>query len=301
MKADPKPRAFVFFTNVDLTPAEVEELTSWGVAQGLSFVDFYWRERIRQVLDSPEGLAIRHQYLGMNMSEAEQASFFSRFGNDLERLMQGRLDTIERKIDGFEFGQWKAGTIRELSLELRFKQYEDSSRQRQEHFRVFLELQSVCGEHRSIALGGRDSFWPNGKGGWYFGTRTFFWRESVPQSGSVWIPPGVLVGGGIIGSIHFRPQWRPRSPILAEEFRGLSFHLHLTENIIARLASVEFSIDKYVFVRRRLDEARWENARPTLAWPERLSKEEEAVEWRMLEHFGWLDLERAPSKRDHGD
>ena len=158
VSVDPKPRAFVFFTNVDLTPSEVEELRTWGIGQGLSFVDIYWRERIRQVLDSPEGLAIRHQYLGIPMSESEQASFFSRFGNELERLVQGRFDSIERKIDSLEFAQWATGTIRTISLGLRFRKYEESYRTAKEHFRVFLELQSACGEKRSIILGGRDDF-----------------------------------------------------------------------------------------------------------------------------------------------
>ena len=234
------------------------------------------------------------------MSEAEQASFFSRFGNDLERLMQGRLDTIERKIDAFEFNQWKTGTIRELSLELRFKQYEESSRQSQEHFRVFLELQGLYGERRSIALGCRDAFWPNpnGNGWWYFNTRTFFWRESVPQPESVWIRHGVLAGGGVISAIQVHPQWRPRSSIMAEEFRGLHFHLHLTENLIPRLASVEFCIDSYSFIKRQLDDAKWTNGQPTMAWPDPLSTEEDAVGWRMLEHFGWISLDHTPRKRD---
>ena len=300
--ANPKPRAFVFLTNVDLTPGEVEILKDWALAQGLSFVDIYWRERIRQVLDSPEGLAIRYQYLDINMSEAEQASFFSRFGNDLERLVQGRFDSIDRKIDALEFAQWKNGTIRKISLALAFHKYEESRRESREHFRVFLELQSVYGEKRSIILGGRDDFWPCGDGCWFFDSRTFFWRQKVPQAGSVWIPKGARIGGGLVGSINLSAQWFPRSPILVEEFRGLGFQLLVTENLVGRLASVELVIDSYVFVKQKLDEGKWVKGKPCFGWPEQLTSDEEAVEWRRLDdtHF-WMTLGQTPPKQKYQD
>jgi hypothetical protein len=301
VSAEPKPRAFVFFTNVDLTPGELEELRIWGASQGLSFVDIYWRERIRHVLDSPEGLAIRHQYLSIPMSEAEQASFFSRFGNDLERLVQGRFDSIERKIDGLEFAQWANGTIRTITLELRLRKYEESYRKAKEHFRVFLELQSVYGEKRSIMLGGRDDFAALGDGKLGFGVKTFFWRQAVPQKEAVWIPQGVRAFGGVVASLHFGARWYPRSPILAEEFRGLGFQLLVTENLVDRLASVELVIDSYVFVDKLLEGAKWVKGKPCFDWPETLTPEEEAVEWRRLEDSQFWTYWGLRPKREHGE
>jgi hypothetical protein len=293
----PKPRSFVFFTNVDMTPGEVEELRSWGVSQGLSFVDIYWRERICQVLDSPEGLAIRYQYLSIPLSEAEQASFFSRFGIDLEHLVRGGFDSLERKIDGLEFAHWKDGTIREVELELGFRKYEESRRESREHFRVFLELQSVCSEKRSIIMGGRDDFWSAGNlGGWYFGTKCFFWRQREPQGDSVWIPQGIRAGGGIVGSVRLGVHWFPRSPVAAEEFRNLHFHLLVTETLINRLAFVQLVIDSYVFVNMRLEDAKWEKGQPGFDWPELLTADEAAVEWRRLNTHCRITLDRPPPK-----
>lgn len=297
ISADPKLRSFVFFTNVDLTPGEVEKLRCWGVKQGLSFVDIYWRERIRHILDSPEGLAIRYQYLAISLSEAEQASFFSRFGTDLEHLVRGGFDSIERKIDGLEFARWREGTIREIDLELGFRKFEESHRESREHFRVFLELQSVCSEKRSIFLGGRDDFLSAGdRGGWYFGTKCFFWRQREPQNESIWIPQGIRVGGGLVDAIRLGAHWFPRSPILAEEFHNVGFYLLLTENLIDRLAFARLVIDRYVFVDLRLENAKWEKG-PPCEWPDTLTAEEWAVEWRRLDMHCWLSLDHPPPTR----
>jgi hypothetical protein len=73
----------------------------------------------------------------------------------------------------------------------------------------------------------------------------------------------------------------------------------VTENLIGRFASVEFAIDSYVFVKRKLDDAKWGQGKPSLDWPDSLSTEEQAVGWRCLEHYGWFDLDRTLPKRDH--
>jgi hypothetical protein len=151
LDAKPKARAFVFFTNVDLTPGEVEELRSWGMTRGLSFVDIYWRERIRHALDSPEGLAIRFQYLSIPLSETEQASFFSRFGTELEHIVRGGFDSVERKIDGLEFAYWRNGTIREITLELRLRKHEQSRRELREHFRIFLNCRVFAMKNAALS------------------------------------------------------------------------------------------------------------------------------------------------------
>ena len=96
-------RGFAFLTNVDLTPAEGNELTDHARQRGLIHVDVFWRERIRVVLDSPEGLGIRYQYLQIPLSDAEQASFFSRFGSDLQSLLNRQHEAVGASIARVEF------------------------------------------------------------------------------------------------------------------------------------------------------------------------------------------------------
>lgn len=82
-RADAKVKSFVFMCNVDLTPSEVKELEAFAELNGFTFTDIYWRERLRHVLDGPEGLGFRYQYLSISLSEAEQAAFFSQ---DMEKI-----------------------------------------------------------------------------------------------------------------------------------------------------------------------------------------------------------------------
>ena len=42
------------------------------------------QERIRIVLDSADGFSIRFQYLQIPLSEAEQATFFAKWGDDIQ-------------------------------------------------------------------------------------------------------------------------------------------------------------------------------------------------------------------------
>ena len=286
LKQNKDLKAFVFFTNVDLTPSEIKKLKQSAEAKGISFVDIYWRERIRHALDGPEGLAIRYQYLSIPLSEAEQASFFSRFGKDLERLVTGRFERLEKKIDLIEFARWQAGRIRSVNLHVIFKELEKSKRSEPEHFRVCLELQGVEREKRSIILGGQDDYWESSDGGWYLGTKTFFFRQRFGKIEESWIPQGPRLGGGYVSGLHFGVKWLPVSEILAAEFDNLSLHFHFTENLLDRIAKVKFTIDSYVFIDRGIRLGRIDYIKPSLGWPSPLTEEQEKAKWRFCDFGG---------------
>ena len=73
-----KPKIFVFFTNVNLTISKKNELVKFATDKGMFLCDIFDRERIRAILDSPDGFSARYQYLQITLSEAEQATFFAR-------------------------------------------------------------------------------------------------------------------------------------------------------------------------------------------------------------------------------
>ena len=56
---EPNLSAFIFFTNIDLSPSQQQELLQYAYKKNVNHVDIYWRERIRILLDSPEGYATR--------------------------------------------------------------------------------------------------------------------------------------------------------------------------------------------------------------------------------------------------
>lgn len=70
---------FVFFTNVSLTAGEKDGLVQGAKDKGLAHAEVFDRERIRIALDSADGFSLRFQYLGIPLSEAEQATFFARW------------------------------------------------------------------------------------------------------------------------------------------------------------------------------------------------------------------------------
>ncbi|HEY0480031.1 MAG TPA: hypothetical protein VGD37_21070 [Kofleriaceae bacterium] len=91
-------QGYVFFTNVDLTPQQHTELKRHAISRGVSHVDLFDFERLRHVLDSPEGLIARLQYLSITMSATEQIALVSKFGGELQRVVTARLDRVERTL-----------------------------------------------------------------------------------------------------------------------------------------------------------------------------------------------------------
>jgi hypothetical protein len=76
LKENRELRSFVFLTNIDLTPAELRALVDFASTKSILQCEIFYRERIRHLLDTPAGLGLRFQYLGIPLSEAEQVAFF---------------------------------------------------------------------------------------------------------------------------------------------------------------------------------------------------------------------------------
>ena len=296
-------KAFVFFTNIDLTPSEVSELKHFAEAQGISFTDIYWRDRIRQALDGTEGLAIRYQYLGISLSEAEQASFFSRFGKDLESLLTGKFERLEQKIDFIEYLRWQTGMIRMVTFDVLFNEPEKSEKNEYEHFRVCLELQGLAHEKRNIIIGGQDDYWKSNNDMWFFGTKTFFFRERVGKIDESWLPQHTRVGGGYVDGLHIGVKWFPVSNILAAEFENLNFNFHFTENLRGRIAKVKFAIDSYIFMDTEVEkymESYSDYTHPSLGWPSVLTNEQNDIKWRACS-LGRIQFNKLPKIKENSD
>jgi hypothetical protein len=99
---NPSLAGFVFFTNVDLTPKRVEQLKQQAQLHNIQIVEVYDLERLRHILDSPEGLIARLQYLDIPMSATEQAALVSKFGSQLQNAVTARFDRVERTLAQME-------------------------------------------------------------------------------------------------------------------------------------------------------------------------------------------------------
>lgn len=100
-----KADGIAFLTNQKITPTERQGLIDIADKEGHKAI-IYHIERIRVLLDSPLGFALRLEYLGIGMTLEEQLSFFSEQRNYLKKLLKENSDyiitSIGQKIDGWK-------------------------------------------------------------------------------------------------------------------------------------------------------------------------------------------------------
>lgn len=98
-----KPKAFVFFTNVGLTPGIISSLQKHAYGKGIGYCDIFDRERIRIVLESNRGYAIRFRYLDIPLSDAEQKDFFGTWADEINSAIGSGLRGIDQTTKRIQF------------------------------------------------------------------------------------------------------------------------------------------------------------------------------------------------------
>lgn len=96
-----------FFTNQRITPGERKELEDLADENGhLAIV--YHIERIRAILDAPQGYGLRLEYLGIEMGMEEQLDFWSSWKKEFLEVLQNhekKFDAIIHQLDYFNRSQ----------------------------------------------------------------------------------------------------------------------------------------------------------------------------------------------------
>jgi fido (protein-threonine AMPylation protein) len=85
---------FIFLTNQELNAGERSQLEKLAAAAGKRCL-IYHRERLRVMLDSPQGYGLRLGHLGLAMSMEEQAAFFASSGQNLTEALKAQTRAIE--------------------------------------------------------------------------------------------------------------------------------------------------------------------------------------------------------------
>jgi hypothetical protein len=126
---------FVFFTNINLTIGEKDSFVQQAKSRGILFCEIFDRERLRIELDGPDGFYIRYQYLGITLTDAEQASFFARWGNEIQSVISSGFDRMETALNRILFLQESRDPIASLAVALQL----DRKYTAEEigHFRIF--------------------------------------------------------------------------------------------------------------------------------------------------------------------
>lgn len=136
--ANPRPSVFVFFTNVNFTVGEKSALVDHAHRVGFSVCEILDRERLRIALDSPDGFAARFQFLSIPMSDAEQASFFSKWGDEIQSLIATGFQEVHATLAQLLFLQEATHPIEGIHVQFNLDREYDASEIG--HFRAFWSL-----------------------------------------------------------------------------------------------------------------------------------------------------------------
>ena len=139
---DHKIRAFFFVTNLSLPLSVKADLEAKARKIGFIFVEFFDRDRISLVLNSPDGLCTRQQVLGINLSESEQASFFAKWGVSIEGLITERMASLHDAAEHIEFLVESARPIRRIQAVAQFSNSVQSSELGHVRFFCMIALQT---------------------------------------------------------------------------------------------------------------------------------------------------------------
>jgi hypothetical protein len=135
LRSDPAPEVFAFLTNVNLTVGEKDQLVGSAKERGIIHCEVFDRERLRIALDSADGFAIRFQYLAIALSEEEQASFFARWGDDINSVIATGFQQVQKTLDHLLFLQEANDSLQ--TFQVAFELDREYTGEEIGHFRAF--------------------------------------------------------------------------------------------------------------------------------------------------------------------
>lgn len=136
--ANPSLKVFAFLTNAHFTMGEQDAMKREAKAARIEHCDVLDRERLRIELDSPAGFFIRFQYLGIPLSEAEQASFLSRYGAQIQDVVTTGFQKVEKTLNRLLFLNEASDVLDALTF--RFVLKKPYAASEIGHFRAFVFL-----------------------------------------------------------------------------------------------------------------------------------------------------------------
>lgn len=122
LSANPQLKVFVFLTNLHFTMSEQDKLKLKAKKASIQHCEIIDRERMRIDLDSPSGFFIRFQYLSIPLSEAEQASFLSKYGDQIQDVVTTGFQRVEKTLNRLLFLSEAKNTLGTLTFRFTLKE-----------------------------------------------------------------------------------------------------------------------------------------------------------------------------------
>jgi hypothetical protein len=270
---------FVFFTNIDLTPEEVMGLEQYGRTKGLSFVEVYWRERLRIELDAPRGLSFRYQYLSIDLSPAEQRVFFAEYGQALERLLQRGFSAIDDRLRRLEFLQECQKQLVNASVVVTLLR--PVSAEELGHYRFLAEIrgQDERDPRPTLCIGGRDGYWSLKRDDstvLLTGTRSLAWCRNPDESLQNTTIGGELTTKQLEGWVHLVNRG-PFSTL--SNLERTIVILWVSKPLLPCFESIFLIVNGYALAGGRQEQLRIREEGPAPAWLETLTEDEAKIPW----------------------
>lgn len=278
--ANPQIWGFVFFTNVDLTPGELRTLERTARDLGLSFIDVFYRERLRIVLDSPRGLALRYQYLGISLSEPEQAAFFAEYGLQLESLLHRGFSQVDERLRRLEFFHDCTKPLLGVSVSVQLKDH--FSPEQLGHFRFLAQLIDLFEPepHPTLWIGGRDAYPTYHSGGHeqpLVGSRSLAWsRRPDEKIQDTVFSAGSLTTNAFEAGAHLHKRG-PFKTLGDLDRKTLS--IFVTKPLYHMIAGIYVLANDYFVAGADAPMFFPLDLAPLIPWPETLTEAEQSVEW----------------------
>ena len=134
----PDLKVFAFLTNLQFTMGEQTQMKNEARKGGIEHCDILDRERLRIELDSPSGFFIRFQHLSVPLSEAEQASFLARYGEQIQDVVSTGFQRIERTLNRILFLQEAGDVLNSVFVQFRLRKSYPAGEIG--HFRSFVSI-----------------------------------------------------------------------------------------------------------------------------------------------------------------
>ena len=298
LKQNPTLKGFIFFTNVDLTPGEQIVLIAHATKNGIKHTEVFHRERLRQVLDSPEGLGYRFQYLEIPMSLEEQTSFIDGLQRSREKELaelNDKQNHIDEQVHRLEFLNECLRPVYHVALAVKLNGM--FSPNELGHFRVAFQVTKICDhDWSSMCVGGRDQYSLRNEDGNdtnLFGTETVVWATDwgALEPNNTLYTRMELCQATETDMIWLRaPLYKPAHFASVGDFDRTSFDIFLTEPLLKQVDVIAFLVNNYVLIEvpRSLmvtaEEVGRNNNRENNSpeMPGTLSAEEENTQWRRI-------------------
>jgi hypothetical protein len=240
---------FIFITNVNLTTTQKRKSMEHARGKGIYLCDIYDRERLRIVLDSPDGFAIRYQYLGISLSEAEQAAFFTKWGDTLQDFISQSFESVSDKLSRIQFLQEANKPLRSINFVCRLK--DKANIGDSPHYRAVMIISSPTpmAKFKQLHIGTCDVGFSAGIRRATFtndGVIRAFWEDDpkkiVTSGGGEWVRPiRNIVGAGGYWEFAYREHM-----VNLWDLNECFFGFFTNESLANKINSIEVYANEYL-------------------------------------------------------